>query len=76
MDGIVESYGGSIDRHMGDNVMAVFGAPVAHSDDPERAVRAALDVHQAMSEEFGRPLRAHIGLASGTGSEAHRASTR
>ncbi len=34
VDGIVESYGGSIDKHMGDNVMAVFGAPLAHDDDP------------------------------------------
>jgi hypothetical protein len=69
---------------MGDNVMAVFGAPVAHSDDPERALRAALDIHRTMaelSEEFGRDLRAHIGIASGqvvasgTGSDAHREYT-
>ena len=84
VDGIVAGYGGHVDKHMGDNVMAVFGAPVAHSDDPERAVRAALDVHKAMaalSEEFGRPLQAHIGVASGqvvasgTGSETHREYT-
>jgi class 3 adenylate cyclase/tetratricopeptide (TPR) repeat protein len=84
VDAIVEGYGGSIDKHMGDNVMAVFGAPVAHSDDPERALRAALDVHRIMAEltdEFGRDLRAHIGIASGqvvasgTGSDAHREYT-
>ena len=84
VDAIVEGYGGSIDKHMGDNVMAVFGAPVAHSDDPERALRAALDIHRAMAElaeEFGRDLRAHIGIASGqvvasgTGSDAHREYT-
>jgi len=84
VDAIVEGYGGSIDKHMGDNVMAVFGAPVAHDDDPERALRAALDIHRAMAvlaEEFGRDLRTHIGIASGqvvasgTGSDAHREYT-
>jgi class 3 adenylate cyclase/tetratricopeptide (TPR) repeat protein len=84
VDRIVEGYGGSIDKHIGDNVMAVFGAPLAHSDDPERAVRSALDIHSAMtglSEERARKLTAHIGIASGqvvasgTGSEAHREYT-
>ncbi len=84
VDAVVEGYGGSIDKHMGDNVMAVFGAPVAHSDDPERALRAALDIHPAVAElskEFGRDLRTHIGIASGqvvasgTGSDAHREYT-
>ncbi|MDX1576483.1 MAG: adenylate/guanylate cyclase domain-containing protein, partial [Kiloniellales bacterium] len=84
VDGIVEGYGGTIDKHMGDNVMAVFGAPLAHTDDPERAVRAALDIHAAMddlSEDLGRPLAAHVGIASGqvvasgTGSAAHREYT-
>jgi class 3 adenylate cyclase/tetratricopeptide (TPR) repeat protein len=84
VDAVVEGYGGSIDKHMGDNVMAVFGAPVAHSDDPQRASRAALDIHRAMTEltgEFGQPLHAHIGIASGqvvassTGSDAHHEYT-
>ncbi len=84
VDGIVEGYGGSIDKHMGDNVVAVFGAPVAHTNDPERAVRAALDIHAAMkdlSAELERTLMAHIGIASGqvvasgTGSDAHREYT-
>jgi class 3 adenylate cyclase/tetratricopeptide (TPR) repeat protein len=84
VDGIVEDYGGSVDKHIGDNVMAVFGAPVAHTDDPQRAVRTAFDIHRAMGsigERAGRPLRAHIGVATGqvvasnTGSEAHREYT-
>ncbi|WP_172628349.1 adenylate/guanylate cyclase domain-containing protein [Bradyrhizobium ivorense] len=68
IDHIVVSYGGSIDKHIGDCVMAVFGAPTAHSDDAERAVRAALAIHPAMqslSEKTGRILKVHVGLASG-----------
>ncbi|MBR0827221.1 AAA family ATPase [Bradyrhizobium manausense] len=68
IDHIVVSYGGSIDKHIGDCVMAVFGAPTAHSDDSERAVRAALAIHPAMqslSEKAGRTLKVHVGLASG-----------
>ena len=38
----IERFGGTIDKFIGDNVMGVFGAPVAHEDDPERAVRAGL----------------------------------
>ncbi|MBV9756917.1 MAG: AAA family ATPase [Alphaproteobacteria bacterium] len=68
VDGIVVGYGGSIDKHIGDAVMALFGAPVAHGDDPLRAARAALDIHDAlarMSAGAARPLQAHIGVASG-----------
>ncbi len=84
VDAIVENYGGRIDKHIGDSAMAVFGAPVAHTDDPERAVRAALDVHEAMmrlGSKWERDLSAHIGIASGqvvasgTGSDAHREYT-
>jgi len=79
-DALIEQFGGSIDKHIGDNVMALFGAPVAHDDDPMRAVRAALAVHAAMpalSEAVGHELAVHIGIASGevvasrTGSDAH-----
>jgi class 3 adenylate cyclase/tetratricopeptide (TPR) repeat protein len=46
----VARYGGTVDKYIGDNVMAVFGAPVAHEDDPERAVRAGLAMQAAMGE--------------------------
>jgi predicted ATPase/class 3 adenylate cyclase len=46
----VVRYGGTVDKYIGDNVMAVFGAPVAHEDDPERAVRAGLAMQAAMEE--------------------------
>jgi tetratricopeptide (TPR) repeat protein len=62
------NYGGTIDKHIGDCVMAVFGAPAAHTDDPERAVRAALDIHpaiQSLSDKAGHILKVHLGLASG-----------
>jgi class 3 adenylate cyclase/tetratricopeptide (TPR) repeat protein len=68
VDGIVIGYGGTVDKHIGDAVMALFGAPRAHDDDPLRAARAALDVHAAlerMSDTSPRPLQAHIGIASG-----------
>ena len=68
VDGIVLTYGGSIDKHIGDAVMALFGAPIAHGDDPLRAARAALDIHAGMSQlgrEFGRQLAVHVGIASG-----------
>ena len=67
-DGLIERFGGTIDKHIGDCVMAVFGAPVAHGNDPERAVRAALAIRDAMpdlSRELGCELNTHIGIASG-----------
>jgi class 3 adenylate cyclase/tetratricopeptide (TPR) repeat protein len=67
LDELVGSYGGSVE-YIGDAVMAMFGAPLAHGDDPVRAVRAAGDMHRAMdrlSAELGRKLQVHIGIASG-----------
>ena len=53
----VLKYGGYVDKFIGDNVMAIFGAPVAHGDDAERAVRAGLGMQAAMSE-VNEPLAA------------------
>jgi class 3 adenylate cyclase len=57
-DGAIESFGGTIDKHIGDCVMAVFGAPVAHSNDSERAIRAALAIRERMPalSEAARPV--------------------
>ena len=68
VDGIVVRAGGTVDKHIGDATMAVFGAPVAHGNDVERAVRAACEIHEAMaalSDEVGRKLATHVGIASG-----------
>jgi class 3 adenylate cyclase len=46
----IERHGGTVEKFIGDAVMAVFGAPVAHEDDPERAVRAALAIRDALSD--------------------------
>jgi class 3 adenylate cyclase/tetratricopeptide (TPR) repeat protein len=67
MGEIVVRYGGFVERVIGDELLALFGAPVAHEDDPERAVRAALDLQRCAAErvaEFGGlPLR--IGVNTG-----------
>ncbi len=57
----VVRYGGTVDKYIGDNVMAVFGAPVAHEDDPERAVRAGLAMQGAMGE-INKEIEAAAGV--------------
>jgi class 3 adenylate cyclase/tetratricopeptide (TPR) repeat protein len=62
----VERYGGTVDKYIGDNVMAIFGAPVAHEDDAERGVRAGLGMQDAMSEvNESLPAGEHLALRVG-----------
>jgi class 3 adenylate cyclase/predicted ATPase len=58
----VGKYGGHVDKFIGDNVMAIFGAPVAHGDDAERAVRCGLEMQATMSE-LNEPLAAQHGVS-------------
>lgn len=69
---IIKSYDGYIERFIGDAVMAVFGVPKAHEDDPIRAIRAALDIHTVVEdfspqfvEKIGRSLAMHTGINTG-----------
>src|SRR5256886_10510090 len=51
----IERHGGTVEKFIGDAVMALFGAPVAHEDDPERAVRAALAIRDAIRAPSDEP---------------------
>src|ERR671937_2161316 len=59
----LERHGGTVEKFIGDAVMALFGAPVAHEDDPERAVRAAIAIRDWAREEGGLEVR--IGITTG-----------
>jgi class 3 adenylate cyclase/tetratricopeptide (TPR) repeat protein len=65
----LESRGGTVEKFIGDAVVAVFGAPQAHEDDPERAVRSALAIRAAIDElneaDAWLDLRIRIGVATG-----------
>ena len=65
----VRRFGGVIAKFIGDGVMALFGAPIAHEDDPERAVRAALEIQQSLqSLRAERPqLAMHVRIGITTG---------
>jgi class 3 adenylate cyclase/tetratricopeptide (TPR) repeat protein len=67
--GLIERYGGTVEKFIGDAVMAVWGTPAAKEDDAERAVRAALDLAAGVTElggKVGAPdLRARVGVLTG-----------
>jgi class 3 adenylate cyclase len=84
VDAVVDSYGGTIDKHIGDAAMALFGAPRAYGDDGLRAVRAALEIQSAVPAQLASAsgaLAVHVGLAMGevvasrVGSERRREYT-
>ena len=68
----LQAFGGTIDKYIGDAVMAVFGAPVAHEDDAERAIRAALAMQKAIAQlnedlerQHGMRLALRVGINTG-----------
>lgn len=68
----IKDQGGYVDKYIGDNVMALFGAPVAHEDDPVRACRAALDMQnflysfsKKLQTQISIPLQMRIGINCG-----------
>ena len=81
---VVERHGGSVEKFIGDAVMAVFGVPVLHEDDALRAVRAAADLraelvglNEGLERDFGTTLELRIGINTGevvTGTEERLAT--
>src|SRR5207344_2962625 len=59
----LERFGGTVEKFIGDAVMALFGAPVTHEDDPERAVRAALAIRDWVRDEG--QIQVRIGVNTG-----------
>ena len=88
MNRAVERYGGTVSRLMGDAILAIFGAPSAHEDDPERAIRAGLDIQTSardyavtVQRQYAVDFKVRVGIhtgsvvvAQGGGKEAGRAS--
>ncbi len=73
MNSAVSSYGGTVSRLMGDAVLALFGAPIAHEDDAERAVRAGLEMQEAamryaagIKQRHGVDFGLRVGINTGT----------
>ena len=65
---VIESYGGTVEKYIGDAVVAAFGVPALHEDDPERAVRAGLrlvDEIDALPGIGDEPLQVRVGVNTG-----------
>lgn len=65
---ILVEHGGTVEKFIGDEVMAVFGVPVAHEDDPERAIRAAVALRSEFASPAGGPIGAlelRVGICTG-----------
>ncbi|MDT5011797.1 MAG: adenylate cyclase [Mycobacterium sp.] len=62
---LVHRHGGHVDKYAGDGLFAVFGAPRRYADHADRALRAALEISDAVRDEFGTALSVGIGLNSG-----------
>jgi predicted ATPase/class 3 adenylate cyclase len=65
---VVARYEGTVDKYVGDEVMALFGTPVAHENDPERAMRAAMEIREGLKElsrKIGVDIRMRQGLNVG-----------
>jgi adenylate cyclase len=66
---IVDRYGGAVEKFAGDAILAFFGAPIAHEDDAERAIMAALEMHEQLlllsSHPAAQTLSLHVGINTG-----------
>src|SRR5262249_7031574 len=75
---VLMQYQGRVDRFLGDGLLAVFGAPQAHENDPERAIQAALEIRQA-AQKMGLNVTAGINTGEvyvgAVGSEQHQERT-
>src|SRR5579859_1947991 len=72
MNHAVDRYGGTVSRLMGDAVLAIFGAPASHEDDPERAIRAGLEIQAAardyaagVQKKYGVDFNVRVGIHTG-----------
>jgi class 3 adenylate cyclase len=69
---VIDKYEGFVEKFVGDAVMALFGVPKAHEDDPIRAIRAAREIHELVDsispeveKAFGQPISMHTGINTG-----------